>query len=57
MAMGTKQALEIESFRAACHTREVGYCSLENRELPKLSRSETERFVFWMDDCVCWIQG
>ena len=52
-----KQALEIGSFRAACHTTEVGYCSLEHREIPKLSRSDTGRFAFWMDDCACWIQG
>ena len=44
-----KQAFEIGSFRAACYTTEVGYCSLEHREIPKLSRSDTRDLHFgWM---------
>ena len=36
------------SFRAVSHTKEVGYYFLEHRELVSSSRSDRERFAFWM---------
>lgn len=36
--------------RVVSHTKEVGYYSLEHRELVSSSRSDRERFAFWMDE-------